>query len=110
MRPDQWQAFKAAAKGQNRGGPIPLALIVARGPLTIASFFRGVTDLMTDGKLAPAIRAVPAVHMCCGPERRTPAPDPVRARESRESRLLKFLLGFSRAPFHNDPDEHKRPP
>lgn len=28
MRPDQWQLFKAAAKRQNRGGPIPLALIV----------------------------------------------------------------------------------
>jgi len=28
MRPDQWQAFKAAAKRQNRSGPIPLALIV----------------------------------------------------------------------------------
>ena len=28
MRPDQWQLFKAAAKRQNRGGKIPLALIV----------------------------------------------------------------------------------
>jgi uroporphyrinogen-III decarboxylase len=28
MRPDQWQAFKAAAKRQSPGGPIPLALIV----------------------------------------------------------------------------------
>ena len=28
MRPEQWQIFKAAAKRQHRGGPIPLALIV----------------------------------------------------------------------------------
>jgi uroporphyrinogen-III decarboxylase len=28
MRPEQWQLFKAAAKRQNRNGPIPLALIV----------------------------------------------------------------------------------
>jgi len=28
MRPDQWKLFKAAAKRQHRGGPIPLALIV----------------------------------------------------------------------------------
>lgn len=28
MRPEQWQLFKAAAKRQNRSGPIPLALIV----------------------------------------------------------------------------------
>ena len=28
MRPDQWQLFKAAAKRQNRGGPVPLSLIV----------------------------------------------------------------------------------
>jgi len=28
MRPEQWQLFKAAAKRQNRGGPIPVSLIV----------------------------------------------------------------------------------
>jgi uroporphyrinogen decarboxylase len=28
MRPEQWKLFKAAAKRRNRGGPIPLALIV----------------------------------------------------------------------------------
>lgn len=28
MRPEQWQQFKAAAKRQNQGGPIPLSLIV----------------------------------------------------------------------------------
>ena len=28
MRPEQWQQFKSAAKRQNRGGPIPLSLIV----------------------------------------------------------------------------------
>jgi len=28
MRPEQWKLFKAAAKRQNRGGPIPLSLIV----------------------------------------------------------------------------------
>ena len=28
MRPEQWQHFKAAAKGETRGGKVPLALIV----------------------------------------------------------------------------------
>jgi uroporphyrinogen decarboxylase len=28
MRPDQWQAFKKAAKRQNSGGPVPVSLIV----------------------------------------------------------------------------------
>ena len=28
MRPEQWQLFKSTAKGRNRGGPVPLALIV----------------------------------------------------------------------------------
>jgi uroporphyrinogen-III decarboxylase len=28
MRPEQWEHFKAAAKRRNRGGPVPLALIV----------------------------------------------------------------------------------
>lgn len=28
MRPDQWETFKAAAKRRQRGGPVPLALIV----------------------------------------------------------------------------------